>query len=183
LTRRPIPWLTIAVLAVTAAVTGAQTFAPDLLPTLRRQPSMIGQGEFWRFGTAWLVHDEGLKQIGINFPMLALAGTLAEWAFERWVWVAAFVLAGLAGEVAGLFWQPVGAGNSVAVLGLVGLVAGWLSHSPGRPAVQRWGMTVSLVILAAWLIFSHDIHGPALAMGLLVGQIAVRLPNGVRRQS
>src|SRR5690606_1619972 len=62
LTRR-IPWLTIVVFVVTAAFTAAQALMPELLPALRRQPSMVWDGQVWRFVTAWLVHDEGALQI------------------------------------------------------------------------------------------------------------------------
>jgi membrane associated rhomboid family serine protease len=177
------PGLTIAVFAVTAAFTTAQFLVPGLLEALRRQPSMITDGEIWRFVTTWLVHDEGIKQIGMNFPLLAIAGTLAEFTFRRRAWIAAYVLAGLTGEMAGVFWQPIGAGNSVAVLGLVGLVAGWWSRRSSVPAVPRAVMPIALLALAVWLIFIHDIHGPALAMGLLLGQIAARMPKLVRSET
>lgn len=173
---RRIPWLTIVVFAATAAVTAAQAIMPELLPALRRQPAMV-DGQVWRFATAWLVHDEGFKQIAINFPLLAVAGTMAEWVFERYVWLLAYALAGLAGEVAGLFWQPVGAGNSVAILGLVGLVAGWWSCLSSVPTPQRVIAALALLALAVWLTFAHDIHGPALLVGLLLGQVAMRLPG------
>ena len=175
-----IPRLTIAVFGVTAAFTTAQFFVPGLLEALRRQPSMITQGETWRFVTTWLVHDDGLKQIALNFPLLAIAGTLAEFAFHRRAWIGAYVLAGLTGEVAGLAWQPVGAGNSVAVLGLVGLVVGWWTCHASVPPVPRAVMPIALIALAVWLAMIHDIHGPALAVGLLAGQIAVRVPVLVR---
>ncbi|WP_303989019.1 rhomboid family intramembrane serine protease [Devosia ginsengisoli] len=174
---RRIPWLTIVVLAATVAVTMGQAVMPELLPALRRQPSMVVDGQVWRFATAWLVHDEGFKQIAVNFPLLAVAGTLAEWVFAPCIWLLAYVLAGLAGEVAGLFWQPVGAGNSVATLGLVGLVVGWWSYLSGGPVPQRVVTALAVLALAIWLTFAHDIHGPALLVGLLVGQVAVRLPR------
>ena len=175
MTRR-IPWLTIVVFVVTAAFTAAQALMPELLPALRRQPSMVWDGQVWRFVTAWLVHDEGARQIAMNFPALALAGTVAEWIFQRHVWILAYGMAGLAGEVAGLFWQPLGAGNSVAILGLVGLVAGWWSRASGKPLPQRVIAPLVLLALALWLTFARDIHGPALLVGLLLGQIAMRMP-------
>lgn len=178
--RLRVPWLTIAVFGVTAMVTTAQFFMPELLPVLRRQPSMLTQGEIWRFVTAWLVHDEGLKQIGFNFPLLAAAGSVAEFTFDRRAWIAAYVLAGLTGEVAGLVWQPIGAGNSVAILGLVGLVAAWWSQRPNMPRLAGVLTLVCLGAVAIGLTVILDIHGPALLVGLLFAQIVVRSPFLVR---
>ena len=57
-----------------------------------------------------------------NLAFLALLGVLAERLVgPRW-WLVAYFGAGLAGELAGYAWQPTGAGNSVAVCGLAGLL-------------------------------------------------------------
>ena len=90
-------------------------------------------------------------------------------------WVIAYVVAGLAGEVAGIIWQPVGGGNSVAICGLIGLFSVWQVTMPRRggppPVIGAvvWGG------IGLWLVTHEDIHGAALVAGFLVGLAAVLL--------
>ena len=81
----------------------------------------------------------------------------------------------LAGEVAGIYWQPVGGGNSVAICGLIGLFSVWQAAMPARggppPVIGAvvWGG------IGLWLVTHEDIHGAALVAGFLVGFAAVML--------
>jgi len=163
-----LPWLTIAVLALTSAVTAAQFVWPQVLPALRRQPSML-EGEIWRFITAWLVHDEGARQIVFNLVALAVAGTFVELVLGRFIWIAAYVAGGLAGEIAGIFWQPIGAGNSVAVCGLIGVLASWQLRRNGVPLAARLIFPLAAFGGGLVLIANHDIHGPPLLVGGVIG--------------
>lgn len=163
-----LPWLTLAVFATTAVVTGAQVFVPWLLPALQRQPSMLA-GEPWRFVTAWLVHDGGWRQIAFNFTALAVVGTLAELRIGRWPWIAAYGLGGFAGEIAGVFWQPVGAGNSVAISGVAAMLAVDVGADRALPMPQRLGYPLVLAAAALWLTAVRDIHGPPLLTGFIIG--------------
>ena len=49
-----LPWLTLAVFAVTSLVTGAMLVRPEIGTALQRDPLML-EGEWWRFVTTWLV--------------------------------------------------------------------------------------------------------------------------------
>ena len=49
----------------------------------------------------------------------------------------AFFAGGISGNVIGYFWQPYGAGNSIAFYGLLGLLAAWLLSHPVRNARVR----------------------------------------------
>jgi len=173
---RPIPWLTLGVFAVTALVTALQFIVPGLVEVLRRDPRMLSEFQVWRFVTAWLVHPDGVLQIFLNLWLLLFAGTLAEWFFPRFVWGLAYVVAGLAGEIAGLFWQPVGGGCSVAVLGLVGLLLVRMTAWQGQGALQRYLVPTLGFMAAFWLTMASNIHGPALMAGIAVGLVIVR-PN------
>ena len=163
-----LPWLTVAVFLVTTAFTAAQMVWPGVLPALQRQPSMLA-GEYWRFITAWLVHDEGARQIVFNFAALAVAGTFVELMLGRTIWVLAYVAGGLSGEIAGIFWQPFGAGNSVAVCGLIGVLAIWQLRREGVPVVARLVFPLLCFGGALVLIANHDIHGPPLLVGGAIG--------------
>ncbi len=177
---RRIPWLTLAVFALTSAVTAAMAVWPWLGPALERHPAML-QGEWWRFVTTWLVLTDGWVQVVVNSVGLLAYGALVELALGPGWWVFAYVAAGLAGEVAGLFWQPVGGGNSVAICGLIGLFSVWQAaqHRPAGPpkvlGAVAWGG------LGLWLAVHADIHGAALVAGFAVGAlwwVAANRPRG-----
>lgn len=165
--RRELPWLTLGVFAVTAAFTAAMLAWPQVGTALERDPAML-QGEWWRFFTTWLVLTDGWAQIVMNNIALLVFGTIVEWRVGRGWWIAAYVIAGLAGEVAGIFWQPVGGGNSVAICGLLGLFAISQLDVRGMPLPARFGAATVCTGIALWLAFRSDIHGIALATGLLV---------------
>ncbi|MEP7240556.1 MAG: rhomboid family intramembrane serine protease [Devosia sp.] len=169
---KPIPWLTLAVFVVTSAVTAAMFWRwPELGPLLQRDPAML-HGEWWRFVTTWLVLTDGATQILINSIGLLVYGVLVERSIGRGWWIVAYVIAGLAGEIAGIFWQPVGGGNSVAICGLIGLYSVWMAlrqKGSGPPPVLG---TVIWGGLGLWLVTHADIHGAALVAGFLVGAAA-----------
>ena len=105
---RTIPWLTLGVFVLTSAVTAAMYLRwPVLGPMLERDPRMLA-GEWWRFVTSWLVLTDGWSQIVVNSIGLLIYGVGVERLIGRGWWVIAYVVGGLAGEAAGIFWQPVG---------------------------------------------------------------------------
>lgn len=165
--RRDLPWLTLAVFALTAVFTAAMLVWPQVGTALERDRAML-RGEWWRFFTTWLVLTDGWTQIVMNNIALLVFGSIVEWRIGRAWWAAAYVIAGLAGEVAGIFWQPVGGGNSVAICGLIGLFAISQLNLRQIPLPARFGAAALCAVIAVWLAFRSDIHGIALATGLLV---------------
>ena len=163
-----LPWLTLAVFAVTSLVTGAMLVRPEIGTALQRDPQIL-EGEWWRFVTTWLVLTDGWVQIVVNSLGLLIFGTLVERRHGRVWWAVAYVVAGLAGEIAGIFWQPVGGGNSVAICGLIGLFAVGLTTRTSVPAPARWGSFGLWGALGLWLTARADIHGAALLAGFAVG--------------
>ena len=93
-----LPWLTLAVFAVTSLVTGAMLVRPEIGTALQRDPLML-EGEWWRFVTTWLVLTDGWVQIVVNSLGLLIFGTLVERRHGRVWWAVAYVVAGLAGAV------------------------------------------------------------------------------------
>ena len=169
---RGIPWLTLAVFVVTSAVTAAMYWRwPELGPLLERDPKML-TGEWWRFVTTWLVQTDGWQQVLLNSAGLLIYGTLVEQTIGRRWWVVAYVVAGLVGEVVGIWWQPVGGGNSVAICGLIGLYSVWLTQRPSRGGPPPVVGTVVWGGLGLWLITHSDIHGAALCAGFIIGAAA-----------
>lgn len=163
-----VPWLTLAVFAATSLVTGAMLAWPSIGTALQRDPAML-EGEWWRFVTTWLVLTDGWPQIILNSVALLLFGTLVERRDGRLWWIIAYVVAGLVGEIAGIFWQPVGGGNSVAICGLIGLFSVGLTTRTSLPPPARWGSFGLWGALGIWLTTRADIHGAALLAGFAVG--------------
>jgi rhomboid protease GluP len=165
-----IPWLTLGVFGLTAVVTGAMLLRPEVGVALERDPAML-HGEWWRFATTWLVETDGWPQIAINGIGLLVFGVLVELRLGRAWWTVGYVVAGLAGEIAGLVWQPVGGGNSVAICGLIGLFSiDQLARPAGGP--PRALSAVVWLAIGLWLVTRHDIHGAALMAGFVVAGVA-----------
>ena len=177
---KPVPWLTMGVFVVTSLVTGAMYFIwPELGPALERSPSML-HGEWWRFVTTWLVLTDGWIQVALNSAGLLIYGVLVERSIGRIWWIIAYVGAGLVGEIAGIFWQPIGGGNSVAVCGLIGLYSVLTSFRPARSGAPPVIGTVVWGGLGLWLLTHADIHGAALAAGFVIGLAAF---SGTRKEA
>jgi membrane associated rhomboid family serine protease len=117
-----LPVLTAGVLALTAAVALAQAADGSLLTRLERTPAEL-HGDWWRIGTALLVQDGGVVGALSNLAFLGLIGVAAEQVLSRPRWLLHYVGIGLGVELLAYEWQPVGAGNSIAVCGLAGGVA------------------------------------------------------------
>jgi rhomboid protease GluP len=164
-----IPPATGAILCIVLATRLLQWLVPGWYAALARDPS----APWWRVVTALFAYDDGWPQIiGIVVGVLVL-GVVGERRFGSLRWLAIFFIAGLAGQLVGLAWQPLGAGSSVAVAGLLGAVAVWLlSPSSGVPAFARVG---PLLILAggAYLMAVRDIHGPPIFVGAGLAALAL----------
>ncbi len=165
------PWLTLAVFVVTLAVTLAMMYRwPELGPLLERDPKML-TGEWWRFVTTWFALTDGWTQVVVNSVGLLFYGTAVEKQIGRFWWILAYLVAGTAGEIAGIFWQPIGGGNSVAVCGLIGLYSVWQMGQKQLPTVVQYLGLVVWGAIGLWLFVSADIHGAALLAGFVVGGI------------
>jgi rhomboid protease GluP len=172
----------MAVFLATSAVTAAMYLKwPELGPLLERHPRML-QGEWWRFVTTWFVLTDGWMQILINSIGLLAYGVLVERTAGPLWWIAAYVGAGLVGEIAGIFWQPVGGGNSVAICGLIGLFSVWQAMSQKSLGPPRLAGVVVWGGFGLWLVTHADIHGAALVAGFAIGALSW-LADGRRRQA
>jgi membrane associated rhomboid family serine protease len=216
------PVLTVLVLLPTAAVSVLGLVMPAVELALRRDRAAIDHGQVWRLATSLIVQDGGVAGTVFNLLGLAIVGVLAEQVLSRTRWVIGYLGGALAGGFAGWAgWQPTGAGNSVAVCGLAGVLAvalsrdhrqaagpemwkragaaavvmwsallaatGWTSSVPviaGMVLVLSAGINLAVRLRASWLgllaapavalaalvlLVDADIHGSALAAGLILG--------------
>ncbi|MEW2499277.1 MULTISPECIES: rhomboid family intramembrane serine protease [unclassified Amycolatopsis] len=171
---RRAPVLTGAVFLVTAAALVAQLAAAGLLEHVRRDGAAIDAGQWWRLLTGMFFQDGGLVGGVFNLVVLAIFGTLAESYFGR---VRTFVLyfgCGLFGQFMSYVWlQPVGAGNSMCVAGLIGALAVALLRAPARHGVHLPTQVLVVPILVAPLAIVdtlvHDNHGLPALLGMVLG--------------
>jgi membrane associated rhomboid family serine protease len=146
---RRAPWLTVLVVAVTTAGLLVQETVSGTLEHLERSPA-AWHGEWWRWGTALVTQDGHVPGGVFNIAGLLLVGAAAEQVVGRRAWLSAYVGAGLVGQVIGHWWQPVGAGNSVAICGLAAVLGVHLvRHSSARTALGVWTPVMWCAALAS----------------------------------
>lgn len=174
--RRP-PVLTAIVFAATAVTSLTQFAVPGMLNHLERTPAEL-HGQGWRVVTALFVQDGGAIGTVSNLVFLAVIGATAEQALSRPRWLLHYLGVGLASELIGYAWQPVGAGNSIAVCGLTGALALALWRGDARlPAYTP-------LVLAVWCgallgTMSPVLLIPAVIVGSTAGRLAaVRAERG-----
>jgi len=165
------PVVTAVVLAVTAVSSVLGLVFPGVLAALQRTPAGL-HGQWWRLGTALLVQDGGVVGTVSNLVFLLLLGAMAEQVAGPGRWLACYLGAGLAGELAGYAWQPTGAGNSVAVCGLAGLLVVALLAATPLPRLAP----LALLYWCGALLSARWGAGPLL-LGV-AGAVAVQLTPG-----
>jgi membrane associated rhomboid family serine protease len=164
--------MTLVVLVVTGAMAAAQAADPALLGHLERTPAAL-HGEPWRIGTALLVQDGGVIGALSNLAFLAAVGIVAEQVLSRSVWLAQYLGIGVAAELVGHAWQPVGGGNSIAVCGLAGAVAVALWR--GDPRLPALSAPVVLVWCGALAgTASAELAPPAVLVSAAAAGLALR---------
>lgn len=135
--RRPL--LTGAVFVVTAGALVAQLAVLSLLGHVQRDATAIDAGQWWRLLTGMFFQDGGLLGGLFNLAALAVVGTLAEWTLGRGRWFVLYFGCGLFGQFLSYLWlNPVGAGNSMCVAGLLGALAVLILRTRGvEPQIGR----------------------------------------------
>jgi rhomboid protease GluP len=158
------PWLTLAVLIILLICAVAQVRYPWLLESAERS-AMVQHGQSWRLISAPWFQDGGLSGTLLNLAMLVAIGWVGETELTRPCWIGAYVCGALVGGMAGLAWQPVGAGNSIAVLGVAGAAFAERALRASSPRERLTG--ASPLILCLFMTAMRDIHGVAALAGAL----------------
>ena len=195
-----VPPGTAAFITVCVFVAAAQELHPEWLALAGRDPARFAVGEWWRVVTALFAYDDGaVQKLGIVFGALVL-GIVAERKIGTVEWLVIAFVSGLAGQIVGLWWQPIGAGSSVAVAGMLGATAMWLAWPKTRadgetgnaqaanaartfarlrvskkvfPVFARAGSVVVLA-LAVVLVAMRDLHGPPIFVGAALAALFLR---------
>ena len=160
-----IPKVTIVFSTVLLFTSIAQYFHPQLLDLFERNTTLIFSGQFWRVLTSIFFQDGGITGAVFNIvSLLFIGGTVEQYVTKR-QWLFLFFGGALATQVIAQFWQPIGAGNSIANFSLAGslLVMTFLHNNPRTRIISSIGLGVSAVLL-----FLQDIHGAAVFIGMLL---------------
>jgi rhomboid protease GluP len=164
-----VPVVSVAFAAVVLATRATQLVVPGWYDVLARHPGAVA----WRSATALIAYDDGWVQFLSIFIGALVLGFIAERRFGPLLWAAILIVCGLAGQVIALFWQPEGAGSSVAVAGWLGAAMAWMAWpATGVPVPARVGPIV-VFALGVWLVAVHDIHGPPILIGGVFGALSI----------
>ena len=179
-TRRP--YLTAAVFAVTLACGIAQLAHPPLYDAMHRDAARIDAGEWYRLVTGMFFQDGWAFGLTSNLVWLAVFGTLAERVFGRARWLVLYFGCGLFGQVVSYLWlNPVGAGTSMCVAGLIGGLAAVVMVASRRYGVvlpvQFRVIAFAAPVLAVVDTVVHDNHGLPLLLGLALGFLLLPRPG------
>src|SRR6185437_12174517 len=167
-----VPVATIAVGLVTAAVSMVGLTHPDVLQSLRRHPTPGAHWPSWRLVTSLLVHD-GWLQLAFNLLGFAIVGASVERLLGSTRWIVLYLIGGIVGELAGMWWQPVGAGNSVATFGLVGAITLLDRDSAG--------VTLAVLYAVEWVLVYAGLELGAIRGAVIVGVLCALLGPLVSR--
>ena len=136
----PRPTVTIALIAlnltvflamIAAGVSLTKPTASDILRWGADYGPLTTHGQWWRLLTSAFLHF-GIVHLLMNMLFLGIIGRFAERVFGHAAFAALYLLAGIGGNLASLYWQPaiVGAGASGAIFGIYGGVLGFVLLQP-----------------------------------------------------
>jgi rhomboid protease GluP len=119
--------LLVYVAMVAKGVSPMQPTPSQVLPWGANFGPLTLQGQWWRLITACFLHF-GLIHVGMNMFILFQVGVFAEKLFGNGRYLLLYLLAGVGGNIAGLYIHPLGvaAGASGAVFGVYGGLLGFL---------------------------------------------------------
>ncbi|MGF1471545.1 MAG: rhomboid family intramembrane serine protease [Rubrobacteraceae bacterium] len=146
-------------------------------------PVAVAQGEAWRLLTSIFLHS-GLIHLAFNMVALYFLGTFAESAFGRWRFFALYVLSGLSGGLAYLYYQAYlgdftqpAVGASGAIFGLLGSILGYAlrrgTFSWQNPLIRQLLILLALNVYLGVSIpnISNAAHMGGLAGGFAFGYL------------
>jgi membrane associated rhomboid family serine protease len=170
-----IPVATVTIAAITLAMSVWANLDADVLSALRRDRDRLIDGEWWRIVTPLAVQDGGWVGTIFNIVTLLVLGTIVESLFGWRALIGVYLAAGLFSEaIAYTLLRDQGfAGNSVAVMGLAGLLAVTYLRT-ARREMRIAGAIGGLA--GAILIVTANLHGAGFAVGAIAGVILTTAP-------
>jgi rhomboid protease GluP len=150
---------------------------------------MARNGEWWRLLTSTFVHG-GLLHVALNMWCLLMLGPLAELAFRKLPYLAAYLATGLCASLTSTFYHPnsIGVGASGAIFGVAGLLITPLAlkrltiYSTSKSSALKMLVqfaVLNLVIGAAIPVVDVSAHVGGLVSGLIIGLLFALRPRTV----
>lgn len=198
----PVAFVTPVLVALNVAVFIAMLFkglpflqptAHDVIPWGANFGPLTTSGQWWRLLAACFLHF-GIIHIAVNMYVLLQVGSFTERLFGNLRYALLYLMAGIGGNIAGLYFHPfaVGAGASGAIFGVFGGLLGFLLVERGVvPRKAASGIATSAGIFVAYnLIYGlmrpetdQVAHIGGIVTGFLVGCVlATPLEVGARHQ-
>ena len=149
-------------------------------PVLQRGaliPALVAQGEWWRLITSVFLHS-GIAHLGFNMLALYFLGSFTEEAFGRSRFFALYLLSGISGGLAYLYFggfDQAAVGASGAIFGLLGGVLGYAlrrgTFSWQNPLIRQLLILLALNLYLGFSIpnISNTAHLGGLAGGFVFG--------------
>ncbi|GGO90309.1 rhomboid family intramembrane serine protease [Wenjunlia tyrosinilytica] len=170
--REPAPVVSVAMVSLMAAAAVAQSVFPALVDHLEPAPG----APWWRLLTATLVQSSGGFQTLFNLAALIAVAPVAEWLLGPARRLLVYVASGPAANVvSAVGWSPRGAGDSVAICGLVGAMATLYALTGGIPALRR--LVLLIPTAGAVLCLLANNHGVGVLAGCALGAVLVMRPG------
>jgi membrane associated rhomboid family serine protease len=154
-----------------------QVIFPDILLKFQRNTTLIHEGEWWRICTALFFQDGFIFGGVTNIIFLLMIGTVAEQIISRAAWITVYLLTGCLAELVAMYWQPIGAGNSIAYFGLASTIVLYIILKK-RKGLAMYAAIIS-VVSATLLLIRTDIHGAAFFIGLIISAFIILLRRKV----
>lgn len=168
---RPVPTVALGLVMVMAVMAVVQTVYPSIIGMLERDP----HGGWWRCVTALLVQSSGWVQLGFNLPALIVVAPVAARVLGSWQTLIVYLVAGITSHVVSTAgWAPHGAGNSVAICGLVGALAVGYTLRGARLALRLLVLLIPAAGVALCLVANN--HGIGLVVGCAFGALLAVVP-------
>jgi rhomboid protease GluP len=202
--RPPIPWATYWIVFANVMVffammifIGTDAFSPTSEALLGfgadYGPRTVLKGEYWRIITCMFVHA-GLIHIAMNMYVLFDVGPVAEVLYGRRRFMCMYMLAGVGGSLASLWWSPaiVSVGASGAIFGVVGALLAFSQRHKDRfspEMLKRHTKSIMMFIVYnvgfGLMVPGIDVaaHAGGFIAGFLAGAVVVPEGRGSPRFS
>jgi rhomboid protease GluP len=140
-------------------------------------PTLVAQGEAWRLVSSVFLHS-GITHLGFNMLSLYFLGSFTEEAFGRGRFFALYLLSGVSGGLAYLYFggfNQAAVGASGAIFGLLGGVLGYAlrrgTFSWQNPLIRQLLILLALNLYLGFSIenISNTAHLGGLAGGFALG--------------
>ena len=177
-------WATVTIIGLNVgvfllmAVNGVHIMQPEtqeLLDWGANFKPLTMDGEWWRLITACFLHI-GILHLAINMYSLLSVGVLLENMLGRAQYIIAYLVCGLAGSAASLWWHDatVSAGASGAIFGMFGLFYAWVTtahHISGEEKKAQLASAGTFLVFNLFMGLSGKIDNAAHLGGLVAGII------------